>query len=79
MAKIISLELILLLDPSVTVLRTRALDTIIRNQMINKAYFDKKRKNSYKYCTGDFVMLTNIDVTPGINKKLIPKYKGLSL
>lgn len=30
----------------------------------------------YCYKVGDHVMVANVDVTVGVNKKLIPKYKG---
>lgn len=36
----------------------------------------KKRKAPSQYQEGDYVMIKNIDTTPGINKKLIPRYKG---
>lgn len=29
-----------------------------------------------KYKEGEFVLILNTDVTPGVNKKLIPKYRG---
>ena len=35
-----------------------------------------RKGKTHKYCTGDCLMLTKFDVTPGINKKFIPKYKG---
>lgn len=45
-------------------------------QNYNKLYFDSKHKAPTKYDEGDFVMLKNFDVTPNVNNKLIPKYKG---
>lgn len=46
------------------------------SQEQNKRYFDAKHKTPYKYNVGDYVMVSVIDTTVGINKKLIPKYRG---
>lgn len=57
-------------------MRQKASENNLRNQEANKNYFDKRRKKPHEYKAGDFVMLKNIVNTPGINKKLLPKYKG---
>lgn len=45
-------------------------------QIKNKKYVDNKRCVAKKYIEGDYVMVKNIDTTPGVNKKHIPKFKG---
>lgn len=42
----------------------------------NKAYYDGRHKPPNKYNMDDLVMVTNFDTTPGINKKLLPKFRG---
>ena len=42
----------------------------------NKAYFDRKRIDGYKYQVGDYVLIKNIISQAGVNKKLLPKYRG---
>ncbi|EFN84568.1 hypothetical protein EAI_13215, partial [Harpegnathos saltator] len=40
-----------------------------------KAY-DHIRKEATVYTIGDDIVIANVDTTPGVNKKFIPKYKG---
>lgn len=48
----------------------------IESQKYNEEYYNKSRKESTKYEKGDIVVVKNVDTTPGVNKKLIPKYRG---
>ncbi|KAK9720036.1 hypothetical protein QE152_g22341 [Popillia japonica] len=45
-------------------------------QRYNKAYYDRAHKPPHTYQLGDYVLVKNIDTTPGTNKKLLPKYRG---
>nr|XP_015833859.1 PREDICTED: uncharacterized protein LOC107397616 [Tribolium castaneum] len=42
----------------------------------NKDQFDNRHKSPRKYQVGDYVVIKNVDVSVGINKKLIPKFRG---
>lgn len=57
-------------------IRERATQNIIKSQEENKQYFDKRRKSPHIYREGQYVMVANVDTTPGVSKKLIPKYRG---
>lgn len=49
---------------------------IIVSQKINKTAYDANHKKPTTYRINDLVMISNYDCTPGINKKLLPKYRG---
>lgn len=57
-------------------IRQQASDAIEMLQKENTQAYNKRRKVPSTYKEGDYVMIRNIDTTPGINKKFIPKYKG---
>ena len=57
-------------------LRSKAKDKIEKLQKYYKEHFDKKRKEAYKYKVGDYVVIKNYDSTPGVPKKIIPRWKG---
>lgn len=56
--------------------RAEAAAEIIKQQQYNKKKYDEKHKTPRRYNAGDYVVVKNVDTTPGINKKLIPKFKG---
>lgn len=60
--------------------RSQLRDTaIIKNresQEYNKLIYDKRHKKPHQYKIGDYVMIKNVITTPGLNTKLLPKYKG---
>lgn len=63
-------------ERNLDVIRSEAADNISKSQLYNKKYFDQKHKKPTLYKKGDFVMIKNIDVSVGTNKKLIPMFKG---
>jgi len=63
-------------EKSLEEIREEAEHNILKNQSYNKKYYDKKHKKPTLYKRGDFVMIKNTDVRGGLNKKLIPKFKG---
>lgn len=45
-------------------------------QEYNKKQYDKRHKKPTQYKEGDLVLIRILQHKPGINKKLLPKYKG---
>lgn len=58
------------------VLRTKAAERIIKSQESNEIQYNSKRKAPTIYKENDYVMIKNVDMTVGQNKKLIPKFRG---
>lgn len=57
-------------------IRESASKSIEKSQQYNEAYFARHSTPAKTYEVGDFVVMRNVDVTAGTNKKLIPKYRG---
>lgn len=57
-------------------IRKEAHEKTVRSQEANKVYFDKHHKKPYPYKIGDYVLIKNVINTPGVNKKLMAKFKG---
>lgn len=57
-------------------IRRSALQFIEKSQAYNEAYLVKRCIAAKQYKAGDFVVMRNVDVTPGVRTKLIPKYRG---
>lgn len=56
--------------------RLIAKENIKVGQMINKSNVDTKRCVGRVYKLRDYVKVKNVDTTPGVSKKHIPKFKG---
>lgn len=63
-------------DRDLVKIREKAVATIAKTQNANKLAYDSAHKSPHKYNLNDLVMVSNYDVTPGVNKKMLPKYRG---
>ncbi|KZC15174.1 hypothetical protein WN55_08979 [Dufourea novaeangliae] len=63
-------------DRDLKTFRDAASRKIQMEQWKNENFYNKKRKPPAKYFEKDLVMIKNVDSSVGVNKKLIPKYKG---
>lgn len=57
-------------------IRKQAIENQQEAQAVNETYYNSKHKKAVNYKVGDYVMLANTDCTPGVHKKLIPKFRG---
>lgn len=57
-------------------IRTSATAAIEKSQLYSESHLAEKRISVKKYEIGDYVVIRNVDVTIGTNKKFVPKYKG---
>ena len=63
-------------DRDLVIIRDKAEKSIVASQEANEKRFNEKRKESTTYNVGDYVMVRNVDTTPGVNKKLLPQVRG---
>lgn len=64
-------------DTEIANIRDEAANNIRKMQEINKKLYDKNHSKPMKYNVGDKVLITNADLTHGVSKKLLPKFKEL--
>lgn len=62
-------------DEDLNEVRRRAEKKVELSQQLNEEYYNRKRIKAKEHHEGDYVMIANRDITPGINKKLSPKFK----
>ena len=63
-------------DRNLEELRTEAADAISRSQEYAIARAAKRNRKPKLYSEGDFVIILNVDIVIGTNKKFIPKFRG---
>ena len=63
-------------DRNLDEMRNSASEKIVKCQVYNERAYNRKHKEATVYKVGDYVMVLNTDSTPGVNKKLIPGFKG---
>lgn len=56
--------------------RDKAHEKEVQAQAYNELLVNRRRKCPVAYKKGDYVVIKNFDVSTGVARKLIPKYKG---
>lgn len=56
--------------------RQQASEVQNHSQLLNEVAYNQRHKASHEYCEGNYVLIKNVDTTAGVNKKLLPKFKG---
>ncbi|KAK9752204.1 hypothetical protein QE152_g4412 [Popillia japonica] len=46
-----------------------------KEENLEENYYDRKHLESPIFNIGDFVMIPNVEIAPGLNKKLLPQFK----
>ncbi|XP_011859156.1 PREDICTED: uncharacterized protein K02A2.6-like [Vollenhovia emeryi] len=64
------------IDRDLEQMRKKAHTNIKESQLENAKRYNLRRKPAREYKVGDYVEVRNIKTTPGVNKKLLPKFKG---
>lgn len=64
------------IDEDIQNIRYNAKENTKRMQAYNKTRYDAKHKRPKVYNVGDLVMIRNVVTEPGLNKKLLAKYRG---
>lgn len=57
-------------------IRSEASNAISKSQERNLKYFNEHHRPAKQFEVGEYVVIKNVDVSVGKNKKLIPKYRG---
>lgn len=64
------------INDDIQIIRYNAKENTKRMQAYNKTRYDASHKRPKVYTVGDLVMIKNIVTEPGLNKKLLAKYRG---
>ncbi|XP_011864419.1 PREDICTED: uncharacterized protein LOC105560157 [Vollenhovia emeryi] len=64
------------IERNLDALREKASRKINEEQRKGTERYNLRRKAARKYKVGEYVEIRNVETAAGINKKLIPKYKG---
>jgi len=59
-----------------SIIRNQAAQRINQSQQRQKKDYDRRHKAPRQYAKGDLVMIRNFESTPGINRKMIPQFRG---
>jgi len=64
------------IERNFSLMRETAQEKISETQCKGAERYNLRRKAAHRYKAGDYVEICNVETTAGINKKLLPKFKG---